>query len=96
MDADGVTHAILVQTICHGWDNRYTAHCVCACPGRLRGQGLIDPLDPNVADRLAYWIQEQGLSGMRFSPMYYKGKDDWLTAEPAERMWKRAANSARC
>ena len=54
------------------------------------GHGLIDPLDPNVADKLAYWMQEQGLSGMRFSPMYYKGKDDWLTAEPAERMWKRA------
>ncbi len=91
MDANAVTHAILVQTICHGWDNRYTAYCVRACPSRLRGHGLIDPLDPNVADKLAYWIQEQGLSGMRFSPMYYRGKDDWLTAEPAERMWKRAA-----
>ena len=58
---------------------------------RLRGHGLIDPVDPNVADRLAYWIEEQGLSGMRFSPIYYKGKDEWLTASPAQAMWKRAA-----
>ncbi|HEY4311988.1 MAG TPA: amidohydrolase family protein [Pirellulales bacterium] len=90
MDQNGVTHAILVQTVCHGWDNRYTAHCVRACPTRLRGHGLIDPLDPNVADKLSYWVREQGLSGMRFSPIYYKGKDDWLTAEPAERMWTKA------
>jgi len=90
MDAGGVTHAILVQTICHGWDNRYTAHCVRACPTRLRGHGLIDPTDANVADRLAYWIEEEGLSGMRFSPIYYKGKDEWLTAEPARRMWQKA------
>jgi L-fuconolactonase len=91
MDQNGVTHAILVQTICHGWDNRYTAHCVRTSPQRLRGHGLIDPLDPNVADRLAYWIEEQGLSGMRFSPIYYRGKDDWLVAAPAQQMWKRAA-----
>ena len=91
MDSGGVTHAILVQTICHGWDNRYTAHCVRACPTRLRGHGLIDPVDPNVADKLSYWIDEQGLSGMRFSPIYYKGKDDWLTSAPHVRLWKKAA-----
>ena len=27
---------------------------------------------------------------MRFSPMYYNGKDDWLTAEPDARMWKKS------
>jgi len=91
MDSAGVTHAILVQTICHGWDNRYTAHCVRACPARLRGHGLIDPVDPNVADKLAYWVGEQGLAGMRFSPIYYKGKDEWLTSEPHTRLWKKAA-----
>jgi predicted TIM-barrel fold metal-dependent hydrolase len=91
MDPGGVTHAILVQTICHGWDNRYTAHCVRACPARLRGHGLIDPVDPNVADKLDYWVGDQGLSGMRFSPIYYKGKDDWLTSDPHVRMWKKAA-----
>jgi predicted TIM-barrel fold metal-dependent hydrolase len=91
MDSAGVTHAILVQTICHGWDNRYTAHCVRAFLARLRGHGLIDPVDPNVADKLGYWVSEQGLAGMRFSPIYYKGKDEWLTSEPHTRLWKKAA-----
>ncbi|HEY1603095.1 MAG TPA: amidohydrolase family protein [Pirellulales bacterium] len=90
MDANAVTHAVLVQTICHGWDNRYTAHCVRACPTRLRGHGLIDPVDPHVADKLSYWMSEQGLSGMRFSPIYYKGKDDWMTSQAHVRLWKKA------
>ncbi|MBI2823676.1 MAG: amidohydrolase [Planctomycetia bacterium] len=91
MDKNGVSHAILVQVIFHGWDNRYIAHCVRACPGRLKAQGLIDPLNPAVADKLEYWVVKEGLSGMRFSPIYYKGKDEWLTAAPAARMWKKAA-----
>jgi predicted TIM-barrel fold metal-dependent hydrolase len=91
MDAGGVTHCVLVQTIFHGWDNRYLVECLKKCPARFRGHGLIDPLDPQVADKLSYWIAEQGLAGMRFSPIYYKGKDAWLTADPAVRMWKKAA-----
>ncbi len=91
MDAGGVTHAILVQVIYHGWDNRYVADCVRAHPKRLRAHGLIDPLDPNVADKLDYWMVQHGLSGMRFSPIYYKGKDDWMTSQPLHRMWKKAA-----
>ncbi len=32
MDAHGVTHCVLVQTISYGWDNRYLAHCLKAEP----------------------------------------------------------------
>jgi predicted TIM-barrel fold metal-dependent hydrolase len=91
MDQNEVTHAILVQVIYHGWDNRYIAHCVRAYPKRLRAHGLIDPLDANVAVKLEQAMIHQGLSGMRFSPIYYKGKDEWMTAQPAHRMWKKAA-----
>ena len=91
MDQNDVTHAILVQVIFHAWDNRYIADCVRAYPNRLRAHGLIDPLDANVAVKLEEAIVQQGLSGMRFSPIYYKGKDEWMTARPAHRMWKKAA-----
>src|SRR5262245_22745664 len=64
MDANGVTHCILVQTICHGWDNTYLVHCLKAHPKRFRGQGLIDPTDPKVADKLEYWMTKHGLAGM--------------------------------
>src|SRR5262245_60438836 len=91
MDEHGVTHCVLVQTISHGWDNRYLVNCLKAQPKRFRGQGLIDPTDPNVADKLEFWMKEHGLAGMRFSPIYYQGKDGWLNARATDRLWKKAA-----
>jgi predicted TIM-barrel fold metal-dependent hydrolase len=90
MDESGVLHCVLVQTIYHGWDNRYLAQCLKADPGRFRGQGLIDPTDAGAAEKLAFWVKEHRLSGMRFSPIYYRGKDDWLNAEPGRALWEKA------
>src|SRR5215213_2839341 len=72
MDAHGVTHCVLVQTISHGWDNRYLAHCLKAHPRRFRGQGLIDPTDPDVATKFERVMKQKGMTGVRFSPMYYQ------------------------
>ncbi|MBM4074871.1 MAG: amidohydrolase, partial [Planctomycetes bacterium] len=88
----GVTHCVLVQVIYHGWDNSYVAHCVKLHPERFRGHGLIDPTDPEVASKLEYWMIEHGLSGMRFSPIYYKGKDDWMTSDAHHALWKKASS----
>ncbi len=94
MDQHGCTHAVLVQVIYHGWDNRYIADCVRRFPDRLRAHGLIDPKESNVADKLEYWMKEHGLHGMRFSPIYYKdgqhGGDGWLDADETHRLWKKA------
>jgi predicted TIM-barrel fold metal-dependent hydrolase len=90
MDRYGVSHAILVQMIHHGWDNRYVAQCVKDYPTRFKGHGLIDPLDTNVADRLQYWVKDQGLAGMRFSPKYYIGRDGWITSTAHRLAWKKA------
>jgi len=96
MDRFGVTHCILVQTIFHGWDNTYTAYCLKKYPGRFKAHGLIDPTDPQVAEKLEFWMKEHGLSGMRFSPIYYvkgsHGGDDWLTSQAHHRVWKKAAD----
>ena len=95
MDRNGVTHSILVQVIYHGWDNSYVADSLRAHPDRLRAHGLIDPTDPNVADRLEFWVKEHGFSGMRFSPIYYldgdKGGDGWLNHPNTDKLWKKAA-----
>ena len=95
LDRNGVSHAIVVQTIFHGWDNTYTVHSIQQAPERLKGHGLIDPTDPQVADKLDYWMSEHGLAGMRFSPIYYVGDthggDAWLTSPAHHRLWKRAA-----
>lgn len=90
MDRYAIDHAVLVQVIYYGWDNRYVAHCVKRHPQRFRAHGLIDPTDADVASKLEYWMREHGLSGMRFSPIYYRGRDEWLTSEPHRRLWKKA------
>jgi predicted TIM-barrel fold metal-dependent hydrolase len=90
MDESGIRHCVLVQTISHGWDNRYLALCLKAHPRRFRGQGLIDPTDPKVAERLEFWVREHGLAGVRFSPLYYQGKEGWLNAESSHALWKKA------
>ena len=92
MNAFGVTQCILVQVIYHGWDNRYTAHCVKQYPDKFKGHGLIDPTDPDVADKLEYWMKEQGLSGMRFSPIYYIDKDEWMNGPAHHRMYEKASD----
>jgi predicted TIM-barrel fold metal-dependent hydrolase len=95
MDQNGVAHAIIVQTIFHGWDNTYTVYSVNRYPDRFVGHGLIDPTDPRVADKLDYWMSEHGLVGMRFSPIYYHngnhGGDSWITSRAHHRLWKRAS-----
>jgi predicted TIM-barrel fold metal-dependent hydrolase len=90
MDEFGISHCVLVQTISHGWDNRYLVQCLKTQPKRFRGHGLIDPTDSNVAEKLEFWVRQHGLAGMRFSPIYYRGKDDWLDAESSHALWKKA------
>jgi predicted TIM-barrel fold metal-dependent hydrolase len=91
MDRHAIDYAVLVQVIYYGWDNRYVVECVKQHPRRFRGHGLIDPTDPEVSRKLEYWMREHGLSGMRFSPIYYRGRDAWITSEPHHQLWKKAA-----
>jgi len=90
MDRYAIDYAVLVQVIYYGWDNRYVAHCVKRHPQRFRAQGLIDPTDPQGASTLEYWMREHGLTGMRFSPIYYQGRDEWITSDAHRRLWKKA------
>jgi predicted TIM-barrel fold metal-dependent hydrolase len=90
MDRHAIDFAVLVQVIYYGWDNRYVADCLRRYPGRFRAQGLIDPTDADVAGKLEYWMREHGLSGMRFSPIYYKGREEWVTSDAHHRLWKKA------
>ena len=94
LDANGVSNAVIVQTIFHGWDNTYTVYSIDQDRERFRGHGLIDPTDKLVADKLDYWMSEHGLAGMRFSPIYYvdgaNGGDEWLTSRAHHRLWRKA------
>ena len=90
MDACGVDWTVLVQTSWSTWDNGYIADSVTRHPGRFIGHGLIDPQDPDNAERVRYWMQERGLAGFRFHPMYYPDEKILLTAQNGP-MWEEIA-----
>ena len=90
MDQFSISHCVLVQTIYHGWDNSYLAKCLKEHPDRFKGQGLIDPTDQHAAAQLEFWMREHGLSGMRFSPIYYENRDAWMTSDAAVELWQKA------
>ena len=79
MDIHGVDWTVLVQTSWSTWDNGYIADSVERFPNRFIGHGLIDPQNPNNAEQVRYWIQERGLVGFRFHPMYYPDEKILLT-----------------
>lgn len=90
MDAHAVDWAVLVQTSWSTWDNGYIADSVARFPQRLIGHGLIDPQDPNNAAHVHYWVDQRGLTGFRFHPMYYPDEKILLTAQN-EAMWAAIA-----
>lgn len=90
MDAHDVDWTVLVQTSWSTWDNGYIADSVERFPNRFIGHGLIDPQDPNNAEQVRYWIQERGLVGFRFHPMYYPDEKILLTQQNGP-MWEEIA-----
>ena len=90
MDSHGVDWTVLVQTSWSTWDNGYIADSVARYPNRFVGHGLIDPQADNNADQVRYWLNERGLVGFRFHPMYYPGEQILLTTQN-EAMWAELA-----
>ena len=90
MDAHDVDWTVLVQTSWSTWDNGYIADSVARFPDRFIGHGLIDPQDRNNAEQVRYWIQERGLVGFRFHPMYYPDEKILLTQQNGP-MWEEIA-----
>ena len=87
MDANGVDMTVLVQTSWSTWDNGYIADSVERFPDRFIGHGMVDPQDEaNNAERVRYWMEERGLVGFRFHPMYYKD-EKVLTTQGNRAMW---------
>ena len=90
MDANGVDRSVIVQTSWSTWDNGYMADSVVRFPERFIGHGMIDPQDPDNADKVRYWMQKRGLVGFRFHPMYYPEEQILLTAQNGP-MWEELA-----
>jgi L-fuconolactonase len=94
MKQNNVDLTVLVQERSGGWDNRYIADCVRRFPKLFVGHGLSDPHDPNNAAVLEREIKQNGLAGMRLSPIYHPPNrhpnDQWLNAPYSYPLWKKA------
>ncbi len=75
IDAHGVDWAVIVQTSSSTWDNGYIADSARKHPDRFIAHGMVDPLDPDNATTAAYWMDERGVVGFRFHPLYYEVDD---------------------
>ena len=89
MKQDGLDLAVLVQPRYNGWDNRYISDCVKRFPKLFVGHGLIDPHDPKNAQVLEREVRQNGLIGMRLSPIYHP-KQQWLNDPKNYPLWQKA------
>jgi predicted TIM-barrel fold metal-dependent hydrolase len=88
-----VDKTVVVSPRQYGWDNRYVADCVRRFPDLFIGHGLIDPHDPENAAVLEREVRENGLAGMRLSPIY-SHDDPWLNSPANYALWRKAGELA--
>lgn len=95
MDVRGIDKTVISHVCYYGRNNDYTIHCVKTWPDRFAGIGLLvghrlfSPDDPRNADRLETLMVEDGLVGLRLSPIYDRD-NVWLNSEACYPLWERA------
>jgi 2-pyrone-4,6-dicarboxylate lactonase len=67
----GIEHCVIVQSTCHGFDNRVVADAIAAKKGDYCGVAL---LPPAVDDAELERLDSQGFCGVRFNFMNHLGK----------------------
>lgn len=85
----GLKYAVLINPRYYGWDNSYVSYALHKYPNLFVAHGLINPLGPDPAGRLRYWVKEHGFQGMRFSPIYHP-KSTWLNSKRLYPLWREA------
>lgn len=93
MDEAGVAKAAVVQSsTTYGHDNSYLADSVDAHPDRFTGVVSVDARADDALARLAYWIEDRSLSGIRLfttgSTMPAQGS--WLDSPDSFPAWRWA------
>jgi predicted TIM-barrel fold metal-dependent hydrolase len=89
MDEFGIRYAVLINPRYFGWDNSYINDSLHRYPKRFVAHGLLNPLGPDPAGQLRFWMEERGFQGMRFSPLYAP-QADWLNAKSQYALWREA------
>lgn len=91
----GVDGVVISHVCYYGRDNRYASHCVKTWPGKFAAIGLLvghrlySPADKENPARLERLIREDGLTGLRLSPIYDR-EVVWLNDPVCYPLWKKA------
>ena len=95
MRSHNIDHVVISHVCYYGRDNRYPAHIVKTYPGKFAAIGLLvgyrlfSPADPENPSRLERLVKDDGLSGLRLSPIYDKDVV-WLSDPVCYPLWKKA------
>jgi len=90
-----VDHVVISHVCYYGRNNSYASYCVKTYPGKFAAIGLLvgyrlySPADKENPARLEKLIHEDGLVGLRLSPIYDK-KAVWLNDPVSHPLWKKA------
>jgi len=88
-------HVVISHVCYYGRDNSYTIHCVKTWPDKFSGYGLLvgyrlyPPNDKENPSRLERLMKEDGLIGLRISPIYDKNVV-WFNDPVCYPLWKTA------
>jgi len=95
MKTYSVDHVVISHVCYYGRDNSYASYCVKKYPGKFAAIGLLvghrlhDPADKENPARLERLIKEDGLIGLRLSPIYNRDVV-WLNDPACYPLWKKA------
>lgn len=91
----GVDHVVISHVCYYGRNNSYTSYAIRSFPGKFAGIGLLvgyrlhAPNDKENPGRLERLIREDGLIGLRLSPIYDRDVV-WLNDPVCYPLWKKA------
>jgi predicted TIM-barrel fold metal-dependent hydrolase len=95
MKVHGIDKTVISHVCYYGRINDYTVHCVRNYPDKLAGFGLLvghrlyAPGDPKNPERLWKLMKEDGLSGLRISPIYDRDRV-WFNDPEVYPLWEKA------
>ncbi len=95
MHTYGVDSVVISHVCYYGRDNRYPSYCVKTFPGKFAAIGLLvgyrlySPADKENPARLERLIKDDGLIGLRLSPIYDE-KVVWMNDPVSYPLWRKA------
>lgn len=95
MKTYAVDHVVISHVCYYGRDNSYASYCVKTWPGKFAALGLLvghrlyNPADRENPSRLERLLRDDGLTGLRLSPIYNRDVV-WLNDPACYLLWKTA------